>query len=111
MGTTAKGAAGGLATLGSDGKLTAAQRDRLTATASLDFGSMATLVTLELTITVTGAAVGDAVALAAPATINAGLIWCGRVSATNTVTVRLYNSTNATVDPASATWGVAVVKL
>ncbi len=82
----------------------------LRASASLDFASMATLTTNEQTITVTGAAVGDTVALAPPATVNAGLIWCGRVSAANTVTIRMYNSTNATVDPAAATWGVTVFK-
>lgn len=82
----------------------------LRATASLDFPSMATLTTAELTITVAGAAAGDAVALAPPATLTAGLIWCARVSAANTVTVRMYNSTNATIDPAAATWGVTVLK-
>jgi hypothetical protein len=82
----------------------------LRASASLNFPSMATLTSAELTITVTGAAVGDAVALAPPASVEAGLVWCGRVSAANTVTVRMYNSTASTVDPVAATWGVTVLK-
>lgn len=87
----------------------------LSATATLDFPSIAaqtaTAITFaSLTITVTGAATGDAVLLGPPSTTNAGLIWEGYVSATNTVTIRLGNCTNAAIDPASATWRATVVK-
>ncbi|MGP3914307.1 hypothetical protein [Nonomuraea sp. 10N515B] len=88
----------------------AASGKPLFASASLNFGSIAAAGQLELTIAVTGAAVGDTVALAPPAAVEAGLVWAGRVSAANTVTVRLANITAAAVDPAAATWGVTVFK-
>ena len=82
----------------------------LTATASLDFGSMATMTSAELTITVPGAAVGDAVALGGPAAPNASFQYFGYVSAANTVTVRAFNGSTGTVDPAAATWRATVIK-
>lgn len=83
---------------------------RLTATSVLDFPSIAAGGTQALGITVTGAAVGDSVALGPPASPEAGLIWVGRVSSANTVTIRLYNSTAAPIDPVSATWRATVFK-
>ncbi|RCG31981.1 hypothetical protein DQ384_05415 [Sphaerisporangium album] len=82
----------------------------LTGTATLDFPSIAAGTTAELTITVTGAVVGNPVALAPPATLTAGLIASGRVTAANTVTVRMANVTSGAIDPASATWGAAVIQ-
>lgn len=82
----------------------------LFASASLNFPSIAAAGQAELTITVTGAAVGDAVVLAPPAAPEAGLVWAGRVSAANTVTVRASNITAGAVDPAAATWGAHVIK-
>lgn len=82
----------------------------LRGSASLNFPSIAAGATAELTITVTGAATGDAVALAPPATLEAGVVGFGRVSSANTVTVRLANVTSGAVDPAAATWGVTVLK-
>lgn len=79
-------------------------------TATLDFPSIPAQDTAELTITVTGAAVGDAVLLGPPSTFIADLSATGYVSATNTVTVRLANPTAAAIDPASATWRATIVK-
>ena len=59
---------------------------------------------------VAGAAVGDAVAVAPPAGIDDGLAVVGFVSAADTVTVRLINTTNAGIDPPAATYKVAVFK-
>ncbi|WP_433329981.1 hypothetical protein [Spirillospora sp. CA-294931] len=78
--------------------------------ASLDFPSIAAAGQHELTIAVTGAAVGDAVVLAPPAALTAGLIANARVTAPGTVTIRLANITAAAIDPAAATWGVRVIK-
>jgi hypothetical protein len=83
----------------------------LSASATLDFGSIAAQDSAELTITVTGAATGDAVQLAPPPGIEADLTWCGYVSAADTVTVRAVNATAGAIDPASATWGVIVTPL
>ena len=81
----------------------------LTGTAVLDFASIAADDEEELTITVTGANVGDAVSIGAPAAIDAGLLWSGYVSVADTVTVRLRNTTAGAIDPASATWKASVI--
>ncbi|OPG13628.1 hypothetical protein [Microbispora sp. GKU 823] len=81
---------------------------KLTASADLDFASIAAGAVGTASVTVTGAKVGDVVALGAPSGVNASLIWSGYVSAANTVTIRLYNPTGGAIDPASATWKVAV---
>lgn len=78
------------------------------ATGAVDFGNAVAGAIVTGTITVTGAATGDAVALAPPSTIDAGLVWAGFVSAANTVTIRLLNTTGGAIDPASATWGCVV---
>lgn len=83
----------------------------LTATASLNFGSIATTASADLTITVTGAAVGDEVAIGLPAAPTAGIIYQAFVSAANTVTVRATNITANSVDPAAQSFTVAVFKI
>lgn len=77
--------------------------------AVLDFGSIGAGATAELTITVTGAVTGDTVAVGAPSTIESGLMWAGYVSAADTVTIRVHNTTAAPIDPASATWKASVI--
>ena len=80
----------------------------LSATATLDFGSIAAAATGTLTITVTGALVGDAVAIGLPSSPAAGIVFYGYVSATNTVTIRAMNITGSAVDPASGTYRATV---
>ncbi len=80
------------------------------ASATLNFGSISGGSTSELTVTVSGAQILDTVALGPPSAIESGLVWCAYVSALNTVTIRLHNSTGSPVDPASAIWKVAVIK-
>lgn len=82
----------------------------ITATAALDFPSIAANAKADLTITVTGATVGDAVFLGLPAAPAAGLVFNAFVSAANTVTVRASNTSAAPVDAASATYRVVVHK-
>ncbi len=81
----------------------------LSGSASLDFGSITAAAQANLTITVTGAAVGDEVIMSLPAAPAAGLIFNAFVSATDTVTVRASNITALAVDPAAATYGVIVI--
>jgi hypothetical protein len=81
----------------------------LSGSASLDFPEIAAVSQADLTITVTGAAVGDEVILSLPAAPAAGLVFNAFVSATNTVTVRASNITAAAVDAAAATFGVIVI--
>lgn len=82
----------------------------LRASAALNFGSLTTLTSADLTITVTGAAVQDIVSLGLPAAPTAGIVFTAFVSATDTVTVRAFNVTSGTIDPASATYAVTVTK-
>lgn len=86
------------------------QQVALQGSAALDFASIATLSYEDLTITVTGAAVGDRVALGLPAAPQAGLVFNAFVSAANTVTVRAMNYTAGALDAASATYTVTVIK-
>jgi hypothetical protein len=84
----------------------------LSATATLDFGSIAANSFADLTITVTGAAVGDTVSLGVP---NGSLLndisFFGWVSATNTVTIRCSNVSSTTArDPASGTFRATVTQ-
>ena len=83
----------------------------LSTTATVDPTSLTTGTTWESGgITVTGAAVGDAAVACPPAAIEAGLSWCAYVQAKDTVKIRVMNCTAGTIDAASATWGVRVIK-
>ncbi len=81
----------------------------LAGTASLDFGATAAGACDTLTVTVTGAADGDTVALGIPDALAASSTYQsfhGWVSAANTVSVKrcnLTNSTTALANPAAAT--------
>jgi hypothetical protein len=79
---------------------------------TLDFPSAATLVSADLTGTITGAALGDPVNVVPLAgTATAGLAYVGYVSAADTVTVRQINASAGTLDTASAVYRVSVLKL
>jgi hypothetical protein len=83
----------------------------LTTTASLNFSSTSAQSSADLTITVTGAADGDAVNLGIPnASVNNNSCYTAWVSAANTVTVRFNNYSSGSVDPASGTFRVSVMK-
>jgi hypothetical protein len=83
----------------------------LTGSSTLNFPSTTTLLSADLTITVTGAADGDVVSLGVPnAAVNANTSYSAWVSAANTVTVRFNNYSSGTVDPASALFKVFVTK-
>jgi hypothetical protein len=83
----------------------------LTGSATLDFPSTTTLLSADLTVTVTGAADGDVVSLGVPnASVNANTCYTAWVSAANTVTVRFNNYSSGTVNPASGSFKVFVTK-
>lgn len=80
-------------------------------TAPLDFGSVSAQSSADLTITVTGAALGDSVALGVPtASVTAGVMFTAWVSAANTVTVRAHNYSAAAADPASGSFKATIVR-
>lgn len=81
-----------------------------TAVASLDFGLIAAGAEGSLTITVTGARVGDAV-LVTPASKTAGIIDnVGIATANDTVTVYAHNITAAGIDPAAKNYRVVCLQ-
>jgi hypothetical protein len=83
----------------------------LTATASLDFPSIAAFSSADLTISLPGAVIGDLILLGIPATAYANTSVCASfVSAANTVTVRYINYTNYALDPTSGLFRVAVIR-
>jgi hypothetical protein len=83
----------------------------LPGSATLNFPSTLTMLSADLTITVTGAEDGDVVSLGVPnAAVNANTFYSAWVSAANTVTVRFNNYSIGTVDPASALFKVFVTK-
>jgi uncharacterized oligopeptide transporter (OPT) family protein len=84
----------------------------ISATATLDFASTNAHECSSATITVTGAAVGDVVALGIPtAVVGTSGVFFGWVSAADTVTVRYHNTDkNNAVDPASGTFRATVIK-
>lgn len=83
----------------------------LTGSATLDFPSTSAQLSADLTITVTGAAVNDPVALGVPnGSVLANCDFTAWVSATNTVTVRLNNYSAIAKDPPSGTFKVVVTQ-
>jgi hypothetical protein len=79
--------------------------------ATLDFGSTATQTSADLTIGIAGVADGDVVSLGVPnASVNANSSYTAWVSATNVVTVRFNNYSSGSIDPASATFKIRVIK-
>jgi hypothetical protein len=84
----------------------------ISATATLDFPSTNEHECSAATITVTGAAVGDVVALGIPTeAIGTSGVFFGYVSAADTVTVRYHNTDkNSAVNPASGTFRATVIK-
>lgn len=84
----------------------------LTGRDTLDFPSTNSFEASELTITVTGAAEGDEVALGIVNAVSlTGAIWTAWVSATDTVTVQYYNGSGVGAgNPSSQTFKVRVFK-
>jgi hypothetical protein len=85
------------------------QPNGLTGSGTLDFPNTLAQTSSDMTITVTGAAVGDIVILGTPVQ-GANSTFTAFVSATNTVSVRMNNYSALAIDPASAAFKVYVIK-
>lgn len=84
----------------------------LTAESTINFPEIAAGATADSSgITVTGAAVGNAVMVGVPAAIEAGIVVTAYVSAADTVKVRAANVTASPINPASGSFRVVVVKV
>jgi hypothetical protein len=105
--------------VGSDGQVLAASSGastglawgwrHLTATATLDFPSTNAQLSADLTIAVTGAAVGNPVILGTPAAPDANSAFTAFVSASGVVTVRFHNYSSGAINPASGSFTVIVI--
>ncbi|HEY3265335.1 MAG TPA: glycosyl hydrolase family 28-related protein [Armatimonadota bacterium] len=78
--------------------------------ATLDFPSIAAKGAAELTVTVPGAQVGDAVSVSPNGAAESGLVWSGYISAANTATVRVGNVSAVAVNPAARVWQVSAFR-
>lgn len=85
------------------------QLSALTGSVTWDIGSLGTLANSSTTIAVTSAVVGDTVTVS-PTMPSAGVIVMGDVTSSGTITIRAHNTTSGTIDPASATFNVKVIK-
>jgi hypothetical protein len=82
----------------------------LTATATLDFPSIAAGGYADIAAVLTGATVNSSVEVGPPAAPTPGIIVQAFISAANTLTFRANNITTAAIDPPSAVWrGTAIV--
>jgi hypothetical protein len=92
----------------STGNGVSAPRAVVSTTITFDPPSLATVTdAVSSGITVTGAALGDAVQLFPPYSLQ-GIIASASVSAANTILISLRNPTAGTIDLASGTWGVVI---
>ena len=82
----------------------------LTLAATYNPASMATNTSTSTTLTVSGAAIGDVCSAGFSVAVPAGVYLTADVTATDTVTVKLFNQTAGTVDLASGTIRVVVMK-
>ncbi len=92
------GGNGGLQ-IGSGTKIT----QHLSGTTTWDPAAINNTATTSTTVTVTGAEVGDTVAVGFSQPVPGGALLAGSVTATNTVTVTLFNGTGSSLDLASGT--------
>ena len=83
----------------------------LTTTSALNFAATAAQSSSDMTVTVTGAADGDAVSLGVPnSAVSANSAYTAWVSATDTVTIRFNNYSSGSVNPAAGTFRISVIK-
>lgn len=81
-------------------------------TVTVDPASLATLSSSETSVAISGAATGDIVIMNPPASLETGLTFSGaRVSAADTVLVRLTNVTAGSVDGASRSWTYTIIRI
>lgn len=81
-------------------------------TISVNPASIPAVSSAETGVTISGAAVGDIIIMNVPASLETGLAYSGvRVSAADTVQVRLTNVTAGAVDGAALTWSYTIIRI
>jgi hypothetical protein len=77
---------------------------------AIDFASIAANTVSTTGVIVSGAAIGDEVTVIEPDTLNNSLWVTGKVTAANTVTMKILNPTAGAIDPPSLTYKIIVRK-
>lgn len=85
-------------------------RGFLSGSDTIDFGSICAGCTLTSNVTRTGATTAMAALVHPPAALSTGLFVSARVSATDTITISLFNATDADLDPASGSFTASAVQ-
>tara|TARA_R110002049_G_scaffold2557_5_gene18972 strand:+ start:5994 stop:7175 length:1182 start_codon:yes stop_codon:yes gene_type:complete len=78
-------------------------------TSSINFPGISSGSTVESTVTISGAKTSNSCNCSPDGSIEAGLIWSCYVSAANTVTVRMFNTTGSVINPAIKNWKITVI--
>jgi hypothetical protein len=87
-----------------------AARGYLSAAATIDFSSICAGCSLSNTVTVTGATTAFGAEVSPPSALASGLLVAARVTAANTVTISIFNATDADIDPASGSFTAMVIQ-
>lgn len=79
--------------------------DVISGTISVNPGSIGATTRGSVNVTLTGVNTEDRLVLHPPSTLNAGLLYVGHdITASNTVTIYLYNTTGGSIDDGALTW-------
>jgi len=74
-------------------------------TVSVNPGSISTVTRGSVDVTITGIHTNDRIILHPPTALNANLLYCGcDITATNTLTIYLYNKSGGSIDDGANTW-------
>ena len=74
-------------------------------TVTVDPGSISTDTRGSVNVTITGLSTSDRIILHPPTALNANLLYCGcDITATNTLTIYLYNKSGGSIDDGTNTW-------
>jgi len=77
----------------------------VTGTISVDPGNITATTKGSVNVTITGLDTNDRIMLQPPSGLNSGLLYCGAdITASNTVTIYLYNKTGGGIDDGANTW-------
>lgn len=77
----------------------------ISGTISVNPGSIGATTRGSVNVTLTGVNTGDRLILQPPTALNAGLLYVGHdITATDTVTIYLYNTTGGSIDDGALTW-------
>lgn len=84
----------------------------VTGTVSVNPGNITATTRGSVNVTITGLDTNDRILLQPPSGLNSGLLYCGvDVTASNTVTIYLYNSTGGGIDDSANTWKYTYFKV